>query len=294
MELTKKKSKCKIKQKRGVIHMPNSFDISQIHHVTEANINYYATPFVHPRRNMNEHDFILMLDGEWKIGQDDTSYDLKKNTLLILSAGHTHYGISHCSPGTRTMYFHVSCNPGDIFIPDENQQQYPCIITQTILQTDHTKEIRELFSQVVNSKLSGHDRQSDLYFELLLCAISAADNPNVRADITQKLLNIIHSSPEKNFSNKELAEMINVSTKTAETKFKAVTGKTIHQYILDYKIKQAISTFNLFPDISICQTALNLGFYDEYHFSKQFKRITGLSPTQYKREHFSGGRNETI
>ena len=273
--------------------MANCFNILQTHHVTEANINYYATPFVHPRRNMNDHDFILMLDGEWKIGQDDTAYSLKKNTLLILTAGHTHYGISPCTAGTRTMYFHVSCNHGDEYAGAHPQLNESFLTTETLLQTDHLKEIKELFSHVVNSKLSGHDRQADLYFELLLCALNSVGQADEGVDIAQKLLRIIHNSPEKNFGNNQLAQMINVSTKTAETKFKSVTGQTIHQYILDYKIKQAISTFHLFPEINIRQIALNLGFYDEYHFSKQFKRITGLSPTQYKKMHHNGGSNET-
>lgn len=274
--------------------MANIFSKTQTHHITEANINYYATPFVHPKRNMCDHDFILMLDGEWKIGQDDTAYAMQKNTLLILTAGHTHYGIEPCSPGTRTMYFHVTSCPDDRFTDNLSaKDKEHFYTTQTILQIDHRKDIKELFSQVVNCKLSGKARQADLYFELLLCAICDIHSTSEGTDIAQKLLNIIHSSPEINFGNRELAEMINVSTKTAETKFKAVTGQTIHQYILDYKIKQAISTFHLFPDISICQTALNLGFYDEYHFSKQFKRLIGLSPSQYRKMHFNGGSNGT-
>ena len=41
--------------------------------ITEANINYYASPFAHPKRKMKEHDFIYMLSGKWKIGQNDKS-----------------------------------------------------------------------------------------------------------------------------------------------------------------------------------------------------------------------------
>ena len=54
--------------------------------------------------------------------------------------------------------------------------------------------------------------------------------------------------------------------------------------MLEYKIKEAISYFDMFPEMSIKETAYNLGFYDEYHFSKQFKRIVGVSPHKYKKE----------
>ena len=56
------------------------------------------------------------------------------------------------------------------------------------------------------------------------------------------------------------------------------------EYMLNFKIEEAIAYFNMYPDISIKQVAHNLGFYDEYHFSKQFKKVTGLSTTDYRKQ----------
>ena len=78
--------------------------------------------------------------------------------------------------------------------------------------------------------------------------------------------------------------MLGVSVKTAENKFKAQFGVTIHRYILSFKVEQAISYLKNFPEMQIKEIAYNLGFYDEYHFSKQFKNLTGLSPTEYRKK----------
>ena len=93
--------------------MKNLFNIEKRHTITEANINFYANSLIHPRRRMKEHDFIYMLHGKWKMGQNDEVFDLKSDSVLILSAGSYHYGIEACSPGTKTMFFHVSCEEGD-------------------------------------------------------------------------------------------------------------------------------------------------------------------------------------
>jgi AraC-like DNA-binding protein len=100
--------------------------------------------------------------------------------------------------------------------------------------------------------------------------------------VSDRIINIIRRSPEKFFSNKELAEKLDVSVKTAENKFKSTCGITIHQYILKFKAEQAVSYFKNFPEMQIKEVAYNLGFYDEYHFSKQFKKVMGVSPTEYR------------
>ena len=76
------------------------FDKNCRRRVMEANINYYAMPFIHPERKMADHDFIYMLEGEWKIGQNDEIFTLKKDSLLILSANNRHFGAAPCKKDT--------------------------------------------------------------------------------------------------------------------------------------------------------------------------------------------------
>jgi AraC-like DNA-binding protein len=136
----------------------------------------------------------------------------------------------------------------------------------------------------VNAKLSGEDRKASLYFELLVFELAELRCKGNKSHFLQNIINVIHSYPEKFFTNSELAEMSNVSVKTAETKFKAEFGKTIHQYILDFKMEEAKSYFEKFVGISVKEVAYNLGFCDEYHFSKQFSKYVGVSPVAYKKE----------
>ena len=258
--------------------MKNVFNVKNIHTVTDANINFYTTPFIHPKRKMQEHDFIYLLQGEWALGQNGQTYNLCEDSLLILFAGNTHYGVTPCRAETKTMYFHVSCEEGDRFLQNDSLS---CIDTH--IDASNNKNIKKLFAEVVNAKLSGEQRKANLYFELLLCELTSQKMCLKELKGAHKIQSILHENPVRFFGNQVLADMMNVSVKTAESKFKAAFGKTIHQYMLDFKIQEATSYFDRFDEISVKEVAYNLGFCDEYHFSKQFLKHTGRSPSNYKK-----------
>ena len=75
---------------------------------------------------------------------------------------------------------------------------------------------------------------------------------------------------------------INIKNKkTLERRFRAQSGMSPHQYQLEYKLSRAIDIIRFYPEITLTEAALMLGFYDSAHFSKVFKRKYGVSPNDY-------------
>ncbi len=91
---------------------------------------------------------------------------------------------------------------------------------------------------------------------------------------------------KRNLSNairlSDISQEVNVSPNYLNSIFKAETGKTIMQYLEDLKIEEAKRLLKS-TDSSINEISQQLGYYDQYHFSKIFKKVTGSSPTKYRK-----------
>jgi AraC-like DNA-binding protein len=66
--------------------------------------------------------------------------------------------------------------------------------------------------------------------------------------------------------------------------FKNTYGKTIHQCILETRVEQAKFYIVNHPDMTLSTLATTLGFYDEFHLSRHFKAICGISPSAFRKQ----------
>jgi len=77
------------------------------------------------------------------------------------------------------------------------------------------------------------------------------------------------------------ADHFNMNYETFRKKFKKNYGQPPKQYIIYHNIESARSMLRL-NHAPIHEIAEQLGYCDEFHFSKQFSKITGCSPSIYR------------
>ena len=63
--------------------------------------------------------------------------------------------------------------------------------------------------------------------------------------------------------------------------FSEVEGITIEQFFLLQKIEKT-KEWLIYNELSLSQIAFNLGYSSTQHLSSQFKKLTGMTPTQFK------------
>ncbi|NIB40353.1 helix-turn-helix transcriptional regulator [Pseudomaricurvus alkylphenolicus] len=79
----------------------------------------------------------------------------------------------------------------------------------------------------------------------------------------------------------ELAEACALSRNGFSRLFKQITGQSPLKYINHKRMEQAMSML-VYGEQSIANIAEQVGFCDQFHFSKTFRTETGYSPTQYR------------
>ena len=72
--------------------------------------------------------------------------------------------------------------------------------------------------------------------------------------------------------------------------FRKVFGHSPRAYLSNLKLQEAKMLIEQ-PDLSLGEIAIKLGYTHLSHFSRQFKRWTGQSPLQYRRQHAENGRD---
>ncbi|MBT1711205.1 AraC family transcriptional regulator [Fulvivirgaceae bacterium PWU5] len=87
--------------------------------------------------------------------------------------------------------------------------------------------------------------------------------------------------PEK-LSVDSLAATFNLSATYVGEYFRKYTGESLQHYIVGAKIKRAEQRL-LHSNLSLTQIADELGFVDDSHLSKQFKKRYGTSPVKYRK-----------
>lgn len=84
-----------------------------------------------------------------------------------------------------------------------------------------------------------------------------------------------------------LASLTGLSASRFGRGFKASTGVTPHQWLLNARVRRAQDLL-LKDDLPMADVALASGFSEQSHFNRTFRRLTGCTPGQWRRDR--GGR----
>ena len=80
----------------------------------------------------------------------------------------------------------------------------------------------------------------------------------------------------------DVAEHLSISQRQLSRIFKTATGTTVIHYFNRHRILQA-RYYLISTNLGLKEIAERLSYYDQYHFSRMFKKATGFTPSQFRK-----------
>jgi AraC-like DNA-binding protein len=241
-------------------------------------------------RIITDHEFVLIEKGSGSIIIEEKIYIARPGMFFYFSPGIVH---SLCTDDDEPFSFYA-VHFSYVFLEKEKEQWIVSSATtnlplQSVQNIYNYRVLAENMAGLIDY-LNRHLQnwglmvrtlfQSCIYHLFQYNAYKKIDHSaKVKIDT---VANYIAINIEKNFTAGELAELVKVTPDYISRLFKKYTGNTLISYINLCKIARA-KTYLIENNVAIRKIANTLSFSDEFYFSKVFKKVEGISPSQFRR-----------
>lgn len=235
-----------------------------------AVVNMHSHPFYH---------YFYVKDGDGTIRIGDSLYELRRGSLYMMPLGAPH---EICSGGGIVAYEikfeatdgdssdRVSGFFGELDLSDSGiEEAFECIFGETMNAEPYYKERIDIrFSELLLLIMRGRERTR---------AGHSIDYSEKYAEVLSYMQRHI-SEP---ISLRTLADVCHTERIYFLKRFKAEMGITPMNYLRNIRINQAKKLLE-HSDMNITQISAAVGFQTIHHFTSTFKKLVGVSPSEYK------------
>ncbi|WP_127124575.1 helix-turn-helix transcriptional regulator [Pseudoflavitalea rhizosphaerae] len=143
-----------------------------------------------------------------------------------------------------------------------------------------------LRNELFNQEIGYITRVNQLLDELLiLLTRKFTQQENPQRDFPQTFLKLeetLRRDLSHHWTVEEMAALVGLGTTAFSDKVKKFTGFSPMNYLINIRISEAIRLLKK-PDVQVTDIALDTGFYSSQHFATTFKKLTGHTPSQFRK-----------
>jgi len=248
-----------------------------------------------PYTELQRHTFwemCVMLQGRSEIRMEERVLPYKEGQVVLIQPGMLHQDLPYGDRKYLSLW--MMFEPGKLSGHFSGMEENGTFFASGYFwpQIDPLR-IGESLRQIQKNLLYEDRHWADLSLRLdvlsllvyLLKYILPADLTPMQIGWREQLVGIITAYIDENNDQRLLLEKVSehfgLSANYLNSLFKAAAGKTMTAYMRDRRICAAKERLCRSAD-SIKEIASQLGFYDQYHFSKTFKKQEGVSPSEFR------------
>ncbi|WMJ86595.1 helix-turn-helix transcriptional regulator [Anaerocolumna sp. MB42-C2] len=181
------------------------------------------------------------------------------------------------------------------FAPDEREAflkelTFPLNIPLPVSNDSFIQDILRLIEKEFNPENKNSSKVFTLLIKILMIKVGDEWNQYQKQTVNiphyDDLLTVrnqILNSPEKNWKIEELAGLAHLSHAYFQVMYKKAFGITCITDVINAKIAQAKILLTS-TELPVKQIAQELGYNEVYHFIRQFKKTTGITPGAFRKK----------
>ena len=246
-----------------------------------------------------------VIDGkfEWSIQQQQ--HILYPGDVAVILPGHSFAGSRNFMDIGTVSWLHLKIEkleangkfmPGkwSSLSPNESLAIGKILLLNRNLVLSRLKEGGELLQNIkqelINQQIGYTTCVNNLIDQLLiLVARKLSHQNNSLRDFPQafmKLENTLRQNLSHQWTVEEMAGLVGMGTTSFAEKVKSFTGFSPLNYLITIRISESIKLLKK-QDMNVTDIALDTGFYSSQHFSTTFKKLTGYTPSEFKKRNVS-------
>ena len=101
----------------------------------------------------------------------------------------------------------------------------------------------------------------------------------------KRVIDMMQGDPSKTFTLGKMAESVNLSAPYFCFLFKSITGVSPAKYLKTLRMRQAAMLLTT-TFLSVKEIVRRVGLADDSHFVRDFKRLYGRTPSEYRHQAF--------
>ncbi len=240
-------------------------------------------------------EFISVLSGRMDYNVNGEILHLEAGQGIIVNGRQLHYGFS--AEHNECEFYCILLHPMLLCTSQHIDREFVSPILSDsslpyVLLDSKTKWQREILSDIETIYLCKDKPNAPLYIQNTFYHIWIILSENAlkvrrakRQDRNLSVLKDMLVFVQKNYANKitldDIAKSGNVSKSTCLTIFKKYLQDTPTNYLIGYRLKQAIKLLKA-DELSVTEIALEVGFGGVSYFAETFRKKYGCSPSEYK------------
>ena len=248
--------------------------------------------WIHLTRKLQDYELFVVVEGTLYIGTSSAEYTVNTGEYLIMPPNEFQHGTKPSGCSFYWMHFEYNQEQNNHEILSNNASL--SYVSGQLLFAEQGKLSSPDRIIILMKQLQDSDRRyRELTLNRYLCSAILAEvalqnqiypvygNKIMKEQLFQDICDYISWHLTDNIKVTQIANYFGYNEKYLTTFFKQHAGISIKQYILQVKMERAKASLSETTE-PVSQIAFQLGFTDAHNFSNAFRKITGLSPSEYR------------